>query len=189
MLIRESGYFHHSYAACCVGIYRPFHRSSIALIHCFSFCESDWDLLFNVTCNDISVIYVTAHRCEGGMKRKFDPRSSSQRHSHFVGFFNVPDQTPTRSHLFCTVIPRNRHIKSPLSTLSGYGGHILDLAAPPPPLSARGIWGYAFLLFRVRSTIYTRKVRRGTCTLRYGCIYNTKCLLMQGMNHSGCCIY
>ena len=28
----------------------------------------DW--LFNVTINDISVIYVTAHRCAGGLKKK-----------------------------------------------------------------------------------------------------------------------
>ena len=44
--------------------------------------------LFNVTINDISVIYVTAHRCAGGLK-KFDLRLNSQRHRHFVGFFNV----------------------------------------------------------------------------------------------------
>ena len=48
--------------------------------------------LFNVTINDISVIYVTAHRCAGGLKKKLDVRSSSQRHTgytsiHFVGFF------------------------------------------------------------------------------------------------------
>ena len=33
--------------------------------------------LFNVTINDISVIYVTAHRCAGGLKKKFDLRSGS----------------------------------------------------------------------------------------------------------------
>ena len=33
--------------------------------------------LFNVTINDISVIYVTAHRCAGGMK-KLDLRSGSR---------------------------------------------------------------------------------------------------------------
>ena len=34
--------------------------------------ESEWDWLFNVTCNDISIIhvYVTAHRCAGGLKKK-----------------------------------------------------------------------------------------------------------------------
>ena len=44
------------------------------------------NLLFYVTINDISVIYVTAHRCAGGLKKKLDLRSGSQRHRHFVGF-------------------------------------------------------------------------------------------------------
>ena len=66
--------------------------------------------LFNVTINDISVIYVTAHRCAGGMKKKFDLRSGSQRHRHFVGFFNVPVLAPTRDHPFYTVIPTHRPI-------------------------------------------------------------------------------
>ena len=74
----------------------------------------DWDWLFNVTCNDISVIYVTAHRCAGGLK-KLNLRSGSQRHRHFVGFFNVPVQAPTRGHPFYTVIRWE------------YGRHILDL--------------------------------------------------------------
>ena len=58
--------------------------------------------------NDISVIYVTARRCAGGLKKKLDLRSGSQRHRHFVGFFNVPVQAPTRDHPFYTVIPTHR---------------------------------------------------------------------------------
>ena len=50
---------------------------------------SEWDWLLNVTCNDISVIYVTAHRCAGRLKKEFDLWSGSQSHRHFVGFFNV----------------------------------------------------------------------------------------------------
>ena len=68
------------------------------------------NLLFNVTCNNISVIYETTHRCAGGLKKKLDLRSGSQRHTQFVGFFNVPVQAPTRSHPFSAVIPRNRTI-------------------------------------------------------------------------------
>ena len=45
--------------------------------------------LFNVTINDISVKYMTAHRCAAGLK-KLDLRSGSQCHRHFAGFFNVP---------------------------------------------------------------------------------------------------
>ena len=33
--------------------------------------SSEWvNLLFNVAINDISVIYVTAHRCAGGLKKE-----------------------------------------------------------------------------------------------------------------------
>ena len=63
---------------------------------------SEW--LFNVTINDISVIYVTAHRCAGGLKKELDLRSGLPRHRHFVGFFNVPVLAPTRDQPFYTVI-------------------------------------------------------------------------------------
>ena len=84
--------------------------------------------MFNVTINDISVIYVTAHRCTGALK-KLDLRSGSQRHRHFVGFFNVPVLAPTRDHPFYTVIPTHRpiYVSRLLRSRWGYGGHILDL--------------------------------------------------------------
>ena len=69
--------------------------------------ELNW--LFNVTINDTSVIYVTAHRCAGVLKKKLDIRSGSQRHRHFVGFFNVPVQAPTRDQPFSMVIPPQLH--------------------------------------------------------------------------------
>ena len=72
--------------------------------------EFEFNWLFNVTINDISVIYVTAHRCAGGLKKKLDLRSGSQRHRHFVGFFNVPVLAPTRDQPFYTVIPTHRPI-------------------------------------------------------------------------------
>ena len=59
------------------------------LINNTLYCEVNW--LFNVTINDISVTYVTAHRCAGWLKKKLDLRSASQHHRHFVVvFFNVP---------------------------------------------------------------------------------------------------
>ena len=86
----------------------------------------EWDWFLNVTCNDNSVIYVTAQRSAGGLK-KLNLRSGSQRHWHFVGFVNVPVQAPTRGHPFYTVIQRNRPIYSPFTTRWGYGGHFLIL--------------------------------------------------------------
>ena len=63
--------------------------------------------LFNVTINDSLVIYVTAHRsCTGGLKQ-LDLRSDSQCHRHFVWFFNVSVQAPTRDRPFYTVIPES----------------------------------------------------------------------------------
>ena len=62
-----------------------------------TFRGTDWvelNRLFNVTINDISVM--TANRCAVGLKKKLGLRSGSQRHRHFVGFFNVPVQATTR---------------------------------------------------------------------------------------------
>ena len=68
--------------------------------------ELNW--LFNVTINDISVIHVTAHRSAGGLKKKLNLRSGSQRQRHFVEFFNGPVQAPTRDQPFYMVIPTHR---------------------------------------------------------------------------------
>ena len=70
-----------------------------SLTHHFQF-EFEFDWLLNVTCNDISVIYVTAHRCAGGIKKNLDLRSGFQGHRHFVGFFSVPVQAQTQGHPF-----------------------------------------------------------------------------------------
>ena len=102
--------------------------------------EVNW--LFNVTINDISVIYVTAHRCAGGLKKKLDLRSGSQRHRHFVGFFNVSDRHGTTLFIrwFRHTAPFSRLLRSRW----GYGGHILDLT-PPGPHGGRLIrLGYCF---------------------------------------------
>ena len=77
--------------------------------------ELNW--LFNVTINDSSVIYMTAHICAGGPK-KLDLRSGFQRHRHFVGFFEVPVLAPTRDQPLYTLIPTHRLLR----TRWGYGG-------------------------------------------------------------------
>ena len=140
----------HSFLSCCTG--------KVRLIGCLT------------SQSTIFQSYMTAHRCAGGLKKKLDLRSGSQRHRHFVGwlvvlrinvdlaifqpyldleagynqslkvqvartgieppsscsasqglnhsataaphrhfvgFFNVPVQAPTRGHPFYTVIPTN----------------------------------------------------------------------------------
>ena len=90
----------------------------------------EWNWLFNVTINDISVIYVTAHRCAGGLKKKLDLRSGSQRHRHFVGFFNVPVQAPHGTTLFIRWFRHTAPFSRLLRSRWGYGGHILDFLTP-----------------------------------------------------------
>ena len=48
---------------------------------------SEWDWLPKVTCKDISVTYVTVHRCAGRLNRKFELQTGSKQHRHFVGIF------------------------------------------------------------------------------------------------------
>ena len=61
------------------------------------------------------IVYVTAHRCAGGMK-KFDLRSGSQRHRQFVGFLNVSvqariDTGPPFIRLFQETAPFSRLLR------------------------------------------------------------------------------
>ena len=76
---------------------------------------------------------MTAHRCAGGLKKKLDLRSGSQRHRHFVGFFNVPVLAPTRDQPFYT---GDSDTPPHLVAFYDHAGdtevHILDLTPPPP---------------------------------------------------------
>ena len=109
----------------------------IAVLHLLSWVELHW--VFNVTINDISVTYVTAHICAGGLKKKLDLRSGSQRHRHFVGFFNSPVLAPPRDHPFYTVILTHRPIKSPFTIKLGIRRTHSRLNPPRPS------WGFAFV--------------------------------------------
>ena len=99
---------------------------------CFS--EVRWIWSLSVIFNDISVIYVTAHRCAVGLKKKLNLRSGSRRHRHFVRFFNVPVQAPTRDPPFYGYSEKPPHLRRLLRHAWGYGGHILDFT----PWSPRG---------------------------------------------------
>ena len=47
------------------------------------------------------------------------PTVGLPRHRHFVGFFNMPVQAPTRDHPFYTVIPTHRPNSSPFTITLG----------------------------------------------------------------------
>ena len=87
-------------------------------------------MLLNVKYNDISVIYVTAHRFAGGLKKKFDL-------VQFLVFYNVPIQAPTRGYPFYMVNQRHATFSRLFSTRWGYGGHIVDLT--PGPYGGRSL--------------------------------------------------
>ena len=80
----------------------------------------------------MSVIHVTAHRCAGGLRETLDLRSGSQRHRHFVGFFNVPVLAPTRDPPFLDDDSDTPPQLVAFYDTLGYGGHILDLTPPDP---------------------------------------------------------
>ena len=88
---------------------------------------SESDRLLNVTCNDISVIYVTAHICASRLKKIWDLRSGSNRHRHVVVFFNVSVQAPTQGQPFYGYSEKSPHFSRILRRAWGYGGPIVVL--------------------------------------------------------------
>ena len=65
---------------------------------------------------------------QAGLKKKLDLRSGSERHRHFVGFFNVPVLAPTRDQPFYTVIPDTPpHLVAFYDHAGDTEVHILDL--------------------------------------------------------------
>ena len=94
-------------------------------------CEVN--LFFYVTIDDISVIYVTAHKCAGGLK-KFDQRWGSQRHRHFVGFISSL-RCPSKHRHGATLFIRLFRETAPFSRLLRHAVDTEDTFStyPPPP--------------------------------------------------------
>ena len=92
-------------------------------------------LLFNVTFNDVSVIYVTAHTC---IEKEVWPTVGLPRHRHFAGFFNVPVQAHTRATLF-TVIPRSCPISIAFYDAHGDTEDVLHSRVPTRALCSNKI--------------------------------------------------
>ena len=66
------------------------------------------------------------------IEEEVEPTVGLPRHRHFVGFFNVPVQTPTRDPHFYGYSEKPPHFSRLLRHAWGYGGHILDLNPPGP---------------------------------------------------------
>ena len=95
-----------------------------------------------------AVIYVTAHRCADGLKKKFDLRSGSQRHRHFVG----PVQAPTRGQPFNDYSETPAHFSRLLRRTWGHGGPILVLYTPGPQrgkffVKRKGVYIHPFYFY------------------------------------------
>ena len=73
--------------------------------------------VFYVTCNNISVIYVTTQMCSG-LKKKLYLRSGFQYHRHFVGFFKCPSYTDTGSPFLYGYSEKPPHLVAFYDTLS-----------------------------------------------------------------------
>ena len=85
--------------------------------------------------NDISVIYVTANRCAGGLKKKKDLRSGSQ-HQRFVGFFKItyPSKHRYGGILFIRLFRETSHLVAFYDKLGIRRTH----SRLKPPGSSRG---------------------------------------------------
>ena len=75
------------------------------------------------------------------------------RHRHFVGFFNVPVQTPTRDPPFYGYSEKPPHFSRLLRHAWGYGGHILDLTPPRVPT---GVFLLKLLLVGIKTAMHTK---------------------------------
>ena len=115
----------------------------------------DW--LFNVTFNDISVIYVTAHRCAGGLK-KLDLRLGFQSHNDEVEFI-------LSSSCICTVLfyVRLGYCFTPYQRLWLYNG--APLVAFFDTLGIRRTLHFGIYLYWTNSK-ETHKCLLSTCKMR-----------------------
>ena len=72
-----------------IGVLFRYEKRSRSISICTSLSLSL--LVFYVTCDDISVIYVTAQMCRRTEEEvEVVPTVGLPRHRHFAGFFNVP---------------------------------------------------------------------------------------------------
>ena len=103
----------------CVTVFEP-HVLDFGLVY----------LLFYVTFNDITVIYVTYgtySRRADGLKKKVGHTVGLPCHKNFVGFFNVPAQAPIRGRPFYGYSEKPPHFSRLSRRTLEYEGPILVL--------------------------------------------------------------
>ena len=89
-------------------------------------------LVFYVTCNDISVIYVyVTSQMYSGLNKKLFLRSGSQRHRYFAGFLTCPSYTDTGPSFLYGDSNTPPNLVAFYDTLV-IRGSILDLNPRPP---------------------------------------------------------
>ena len=75
---------------------------------------SEWVYMYMYWCftshATIFQLYMLRHRCASELKKNLCLQSGYQRHRHFVGFFNVPIQAPTRGHSFYSYSEKLPHL-------------------------------------------------------------------------------
>ena len=117
--------------------------------------EWEWDALLYVTCNDISVIY-------DGPKNKFDLRSGSNRHRHFVGFLTCPSKHWHGAKLLLRLFGETAPFWSPFKTRMGIR-MIHSRLNPPPPRSPRRDWRWSILEYFNGLRLEYIRICQGIC--------------------------
>ena len=119
--------------------------------------------------NNISVIYVTAHRCVGGLKKKLDLCSmvGLPCHRHFVGFFNVSVQAPTQGQPFYAYSGKMPHFSHLLRHAWGYGGPILILIPQGP--HGGTLKSHAWHVKTCTTVTFYMKIKTRHVFVKHGC--------------------
>ena len=96
---------------------------------------SEWDWLLTSHATIFQLYMWRYIDVQADWRRSLTFGRGCQRHRHFVGFFNVPVQAPTRDQPFYGYSEKPPQFSRLLRHARGYGGHILALTTGFP-------WGH-----------------------------------------------
>ena len=86
-----------------------------------------------------------------GTEEEVGPTVGFPRNRHFVGFFYVPVQSPTRGQPFNGYFEKPPHFSRLSRRTWGYGGPILVLTPPPSLFYPRAFASVSFVKHRMKS--------------------------------------